>query len=170
LAAPAGRFDLAHSVTAAVALARHHRMARKSSIELTIESVPEYHGVDSVIQRAVLNLVLNAAEAAGNDAKVHVRLERGSTHHVLTVDDNGPGVPVELRPQILEPFFTSKAEGTGLGLASVLACARLHSGAVAVLDAPTGGARFRVTLGPLDPNDPLHSPTLHEGPSTRGPA
>jgi signal transduction histidine kinase len=170
LAAPSGRFDLARSVTAAVSLARHHRRASKSDIEVATDSIPDYHGVDAVIQRAVLNLVLNAVEAAGGGAKVHVRLERGSTHHVLTVDDNGPGVPVDIRMQILEPFFTSKADGTGLGLASVLACARLHSGAVDVLDAPTGGARFRVTLGPLDPNDPLHSPTLQEGPSTRGPA
>jgi signal transduction histidine kinase len=167
LTAQAGRFDLAHSVTAAVALARHHRTARKLNIELETDSVPDYHGVDSVIQRAVLNLVLNAAEASGSEARIVVRLERGATHHLLQVDDNGPGVPAHLRERVLEPFFTSKSEGTGLGLASVLACARLHSGTVEVHDAPTGGARFRLTLGPLDPIDPLRNPALGDGPSAR---
>lgn len=169
LTAQAGRFDLAHSVSAAVQLARHHRTARTARIELEAEGIPDYHGVDSVIQRAVLNLVLNAIEASGGHARVVVRLQRGASHHELLVDDNGPGVPIEIRGKILEPFFTSKQSGTGLGLASVLACARLHSGIVEVLDAPLGGARFRVTLGPLDPNDPLQSASLAEGPSVRGP-
>jgi signal transduction histidine kinase len=169
LTAQASRFDLAHSVTAAVALARHHRRTRKASIEVEAQAVPDYHGIDSVIQRAVLNLVLNAVEAAGPNARIVVRLEAGATQHVLTVDDNGPGVPVSMRAQILEPFFTSKPDGTGLGLASVLACANLHGGTVQVLDAPTGGARFRITLGPLDPNDPLRSPGLGEGPSVPSP-
>jgi len=169
ITAQASHFDLGHSVTAAVTLARHHRSARKANIELEAVPVPTYHGVDSVIQRAVLNLVLNAIEAAGDSAKVQVRLESGTSHHVLTVDDNGPGVPLALREQILEPFFTSKREGTGLGLASVVACARLHSGRVEVLDSPLGGARFRVTLGPLDPNDPLQHPALADGPSARSP-
>jgi two-component system sensor histidine kinase HydH len=167
LTAQAGRFDLAQSISAAVTLARHHRSARKAQIEVRVAPVPDYHGIDSVIQRAVLNLVLNAVEAAGPEARIVVELTPGTTHHTLCVDDNGPGVPAAMRAQVLEPFFTSKAHGTGLGLSSVLACARLHGGEVAVLDAPTGGARFLVILGPLDPVDPLHSATLGEGPSAR---
>jgi signal transduction histidine kinase len=169
LTARPGEFDLGKSVHAAVSLARHHRSATKATITVESTSVPGYRGVDSVVQRAVLNLVLNAIEAAGSEARVEVRLEAGSSHHTLTVDDNGPGVPVPLRQRILEPFFTSKEGGTGLGLASVQACARLHSGEIRVVDSPLGGARFAVTLGPLDPNDPLHSAAASDGPSVRAP-
>jgi signal transduction histidine kinase len=169
IVAQAGRFDLGNSVTAAVSLAKHHRNTRKATIEVESASIPGFHGVDSVIQRAVLNLVLNAVESGGADSKIVVKLEPRATHHVLTVDDNGPGVPPALRLKILEPFFTSKPDGTGLGLASVVACARLHSGEVSVHDSPLGGARFRVTLGPLDPDDPLRFPGLSDGPSVTTP-
>jgi signal transduction histidine kinase len=169
LAAQAGSIDLGNAVESAANLARHHRAAHSCTINVESHAVPGYRGVESVIQRAVLNLILNAIEAAGPEAKIDVKLEGTDGTYVLTVDDNGPGVPRELRLQILEPFFTTKAEGTGLGLASVVACARLHGGNVEVLDAPGGGARFRVTLGALESYDPLQHRSLADGPSVTKP-
>ena len=77
----------------------------------------------------------------------------------LTVDDNGPGVPDELRERIFDPYFTSKEHGTGLGLAIVRKIVLDHGGDVHVDEqaSPLGGARFVVTL------------PIEEGARTTGP-
>jgi signal transduction histidine kinase len=67
---------------------------------------------------------------------------------VVTVEDNGPGVPAALRGRILEPFFSTRFTGRGLGLAAVLGIVRGHRGLIAVDDSPGGGARFRILLPP----------------------
>jgi signal transduction histidine kinase len=64
----------------------------------------------------------------------------------FTVDDSGPGVPKELRSKIFEPFFSTRASGTGLGLAMVRRAVRDQGGTVLVEDSPLGGARFRVVI------------------------
>ena len=73
----------------------------------------------------------------------------------VTVDDNGPGVPPNSRDKIFQPFFTSKKQGTGLGLALVQKIVVSHNGRVTLQAEPEAGARFTITL-------PLHSDTaLH---------
>lgn len=151
--------ELGSVVEAAVALARQHRHTRGAAIDVALPAEAPYTGIESIIHRAVLNLVLNATEtagaagAAGASARIRVSLvEGGEGRWVLSVEDNGPGIPAAEREHILEPFVTSKPDGTGLGLASVVACARFHGGAVHVDDSPLGGARFTVTLGQISPN------------------
>ena len=68
----------------------------------------------------------------------------------LTVSDNGPGVPAAVAPRIFLPFFTTKAHGTGLGLALVQKIIVTHNGRVTVANDDGGGARFMVTL-PIAP-------------------
>ena len=70
---------------------------------------------------------------------------------IVTVDDNGPGVPPELRDELFRPFFSkSKSSGTGLGLAVTNKIVQEHKGRVRVTDSPSGGARFIVELPRLD--------------------
>ena len=65
----------------------------------------------------------------------------------ITVDDNGPGVPPELRDDLFRPFFSkNKSSGTGLGLAVTNKIVQEHKGRVRVTDSPLGGARFIVEL------------------------
>lgn len=141
--------DLASVVEASATLARQHRSLRTAAVDVALPASAPYRGIPSILQRAVLNLMLNAAEAAGPKVRIAVSLAPdvapGSWR--LVVDDDGPGVPPAMRPQILEPFFTTKPTGTGLGLASVVACARFHGGTVEVGASPMGGARFVVRLG-----------------------
>jgi len=101
--------------------------------------------------RVLLNLFNNAFDAAKDveDACVVVttRLEEGSI--VLTVSDNGPGVPEDIREKIFEPFFTTKAtgEGTGLGLSlSYDIITKVHGGTMTVGSSEQGGAEFTITL------------------------
>lgn len=107
------------------------------------------------IRQVVLNLLQNAiaiqSEAVDTDvtARIAVRLapgpEVGQVH--LVVDDAGPGVPQHARHNIFTPFFTTRANGTGLGLAVAHTMVDLHGGSLVVDDAPDlGGARFVMVL------------------------
>lgn len=151
--------DLTRTITSAAELARHHRTVRTATLELSLLPEAAYTGFDSVIQRAVLNLILNAADAAGADARIRVHLlPSASATWQIIVEDNGTGIAPEIRAHILEPFFTTKEHGTGLGLASVLGCARFHNGDLRVDDSPLGGARFTLTLGDVAANGHAGTP------------
>ncbi|HEX9308386.1 MAG TPA: ATP-binding protein [Anaeromyxobacter sp.] len=98
------------------------------------------------LRQVLVNLVRNAAEAAGVGGRVEVRLaERDDTAEV-EVEDSGPGIPPERRARLFEPFFTTKPRGTGLGLAVSRAIARAHGGELAADGAAQGGARFALKL------------------------
>jgi len=98
------------------------------------------------LQRSLLNLIFNAADAAEGRGRIEVRLTTSGNQAALEVHDTGPGIPEDLRQRIFEPFFTTKNQGTGLGLLSVRACAEEHHGRIEVLPSPLGGACFRLTL------------------------
>lgn len=148
-----GEFDLAESVRATFRMATRHRQLRSVASEVASPASAPFHGTETIVQRAVLNLLLNAADAAAPRApRFRLELQQLSDGaYRIDVDDNGVGVPAELRESILEPFFTTKPDGTGLGLASVVACAKLHRGSVEVGAAPLGGARFTLLLRARDP-------------------
>jgi C4-dicarboxylate-specific signal transduction histidine kinase len=67
----------------------------------------------------MLNLILNAADATNGNGKIHIRLWQSDGQVHLEVHDNGPGIPPEMRDRVFEPLYTSKPDGTGLGLVSV---------------------------------------------------
>ncbi len=108
---------------------------------------------ENSLSQLVWNLVQNACQAVleVEDRHVEVALQRAGADLVLAVTDSGRGVAAEDRAHVFEPFYTTKGEGTGLGLATVRRIAESHSGAVEVEDGPLGGARFRVTL-PRNPS------------------
>jgi signal transduction histidine kinase len=64
----------------------------------------------------------------------------------FTIDDSGPGIPMNLRAKIFEPFFSTRPSGTGLGLAMVRRAVRDHGGTVIVEDSPMNGARFKIVI------------------------
>ena len=97
-----------------------------------------------MIRRAILNLIINGAEATSANGRIDVRmLDMAETIHI-EVHDNGPGVPDSLREQILEPFFTTKDTGTGLGLLSLKVCAHEHDATLEIGTSDMGGACFRL--------------------------
>jgi signal transduction histidine kinase len=64
----------------------------------------------------------------------------------IEISDNGPGVPRELRDRVFQPFFTTKRNGTGLGLALVQKIVVFHNGRIAMAATPAGGASVQITL------------------------
>ena len=98
------------------------------------------------IRQVLMNVGLNAIEAAPANGVIAVTVAVSDVHLTITIDDSGPGVSAAIRERIFEPFFTTKALGPGLGLSIVRGIVAQHDGEVSVAESPLGGARFTVTL------------------------
>ncbi len=103
------------------------------------------------VERIVENLVLNAARHTEAGTTIWVRVHADGEGALLVVEDEGPGVPTQLREQIFQPFRQGRnvapnTPGSGIGLALVAQFANLHGGRAWVEDRPGGGASFRVFL------------------------
>jgi signal transduction histidine kinase len=101
------------------------------------------HSNRELVQQIVMNLLLNAMQAS--PANTTIQIDVDATPE-LTIQDQGPGIPPELRERIFEPFFTTRQKGTGLGLAIVRKNARLLGGDVTLSNAPEGGTVAVVTF------------------------
>ena len=105
---------------------------------------------ESMLQRALLNLMLNAIDAAGqNGGQRWVQVECRDElpdHVVIRVSDSGPGIPEESLERIFNPFFTTKGTGTGLGLAIVHQISETLGGSIQAMNRPGGGAAFVLRL------------------------
>lgn len=104
-----------------------------------------------MLSGVVLNLVLNATEAAGENGTVRIEGHAEGGWCVLRVIDDGPGVPEDLRERIFEPFFTTRARGTGLGLPTVKRWIETQGGQVSLTCPSTGGTVMTVRLALPDP-------------------
>jgi signal transduction histidine kinase len=99
------------------------------------------------LRRAFANLLRNASEAMGGQGRVDVAVARAAgAGFQVTIADHGPGVPPDLKSRLFEPYFTTKADGTGLGLALVRQTVEAHGGSVSIGDTPGGGATFTITF------------------------
>jgi signal transduction histidine kinase len=152
---------------------------------------PAFVDVDSAqIGQALRNLLLNAGQAvserteksistdgngSGNGSrrtgKLVVSLRAVSSDgsapaaYMLTVDDNGPGVRAEIRERLWEPFYTTKARGTGLGLSQVRQAVEAHGGTATIDEVPgdDGGARFTLCLPAARMDTPSPTPGILPG-------
>jgi two-component system sensor histidine kinase FlrB len=96
---------------------------------------------------ALLNLVQNALQAAGPAAAVAIDVVADATRVRLTVSDNGPGIPPALRTRVRQPFFTTRPDGTGLGLAVVDALVRAAGGTLTIGERPVPGVAGDASAG-----------------------
>lgn len=96
--------------------------------------------------QVLLGLLENAAAVSPTDAMIELSWRDNDYGVALEVADHGPGVPIELRQRIFEPFFTRRAGGYGLGLAVARQIVEAHGGRIEVAERPGGGTIFRVCL------------------------
>jgi two-component system, NtrC family, sensor kinase len=116
-------------------------------VEVRVEGAASAPGHSEKLRQVLVNLVRNAAEAAGPGGRVEVALGEWDGRAEVAVADSGPGIPQDRRSHLFEPFFTTKPRGTGLGLAVSRAIARAHGGELAEETAqPGGGAKFALRL------------------------
>jgi nitrogen fixation/metabolism regulation signal transduction histidine kinase len=125
--------------------------ALRPSFEWVLPSKSADVAVDrQMLRRVLLNLIQNAADALADAKptapKIRVSLSRDGDFFVVEVEDNGPGIPAELRDVIFDPYVTTKHTGTGLGLAIVKKIAIEHGGMITAEASSLGGARLRLTL------------------------
>jgi two-component system sensor histidine kinase HydH len=112
--------------------------------------VPSIRCDQERIRQALLNLLLNAIQASPDGERVEIRARQAGARALIDVVDRGPGIPVELRENIFLPFFTTKSEGTGLGLPMALKIVQAHGGRLRAMENPDKGTIFRIAL-PLAP-------------------
>ena len=136
------------------------------NIELDLQyDVPEISGDSAQIQQVVMNLIINAAEAIGDEnGTINITLKKatvstdqadkdflGNAIHAgnyacLTVSDSGCGMTVETQKRIFEPFYTTKFTGRGLGMSAVLGIIRSHDGSLQLSSMPGVGTTFKIFL------------------------
>jgi signal transduction histidine kinase len=98
------------------------------------------------LRQAIDNLVRNAIEASPSGARVSDRARRAGASHVVEIEDDGPGIPADVLPKIFDLYFTTKPDGTGVGLAVTYQIIEAHGGTLEVDSAPGRGTRMIVTI------------------------
>ena len=139
--------DLNTTVEHAVMLGRQQGLAK--AVEVTLRknpSLPEVEHDSDQIHQVLLNLLLNALQAIDQNGKIAVTVERGQDAAVIEVADNGRGISPELLPNIFRPFFTTKGDGTGLGLSLARRIVEDHQGRIDVTSTVGKGTTFAVIL------------------------
>jgi signal transduction histidine kinase len=146
--------DLGPLVRATTTLVAGRAAASNTSITFMEPTGPVFAIVDPrQVRQVLLNLLLNALDAVqAGPGDIVVRLATGLDGEILlTVRDNGPGIPESLGSRIFTPFVTTKEAGLGLGLSICKRIAEAHGGEMLATNRPEGGAEFTLRLPPPEP-------------------
>jgi|GEM_PF-4986101 len=115
-----GEFDVAHAIDDALFIMEASLKNNNISLEKHYSPGLIVYGYANQFAQAVLNIIANAKEALQGqdrpDSMIRIRLEQAKGLAILTIQDNGGGIPMEVLPRIFEPYFTTKELGSGIGL------------------------------------------------------
>ena len=123
-------------------------------VHLEMDGLPLVECEAGSINQVFLNLCLNAVQAVARNGNIWIRGQRSDDKVRISVVDDGPGIPANIRDRVFDPFFTTKprAKGAGLGLSIAKRVIDSHHGELELIDAPGKGAHFHVVL-------PIHQPS-----------
>jgi two-component system sensor histidine kinase PilS (NtrC family) len=141
------RMDLCDTAAEALDLFAHDPLSARTRIQRDLRPAPTMGDPDQ-IRQVLWNLIRNAAQAIeprGGEIRIATRAD-GPGDAVLVVEDDGPGIAPADRERIFLPFYSTRSNGSGLGLATVHRIIDAHGGSVTVDSAPGAGARFVVRL------------------------
>ncbi len=125
--------------------------ASRVSVDLKVPGdLPPLHADRNYLKQLLLNLILNGIQAMPRGGKLSIAARAIKDRLELTVADEGTGIEPAAAKKIFEPYFTTKTNGSGLGLSIARRIAEAHGGDIAVESEPSRGSRFRVML-PLGP-------------------
>jgi signal transduction histidine kinase len=125
-----------------------NQMAKKSISFSTngTEAGKAFYVEGDKLSQVFLNLILNAIDAVSYRGMIAVNMKKLSNAMLVTVEDNGPGIPEEKKEKIFTPFYSSKEDGTGLGLSISKKIIESYGGEIGVSAGKSGGACFTVSL------------------------
>jgi two-component system sensor histidine kinase HydH len=156
LAGPAGvdlePVEIPRTLTHVCELLRPEAAAREIDISTQVTgSLPRVMADPVRLTQALLNLAINAIQAVERKGRIEVSAAVADGMVCVIVSDNGPGIPPEKLASIFDPYFTTKAEGSGLGLWIAQQIVTAHGGVLTAHNGPTGGAVLTMRL-PLSPD------------------
>ena len=126
-----------------LALATEELSTRNVTLESSLPSNPLTAKVDAdLLKQAMINVIQNGAQAMPEGGRLRVRLEEDKKTAVLHIADEGTGIPEEIRDKIFDLYFTTKSEGSGIGLAMTYRILQLHHGSVEVQSNVNRGTEF----------------------------
>jgi signal transduction histidine kinase len=139
--------DVTGTAEHAVMFARQQAITKRIMVELDKgEDVPPVDHDPNQINQVLLNLLLNAIQAMDKPGSIHVSLQRDDDAVLITVADEGKGIPPENLSNIFRPFFTTKGHGTGLGLSLARRIVESHGGSIEVRSEVGKGTQFAIRL------------------------
>jgi signal transduction histidine kinase len=142
-----GKAHLSSILEEALGIAKYYKRAgRRIALPEVPPDLPPIEGARGQLVQAFLNLILNAIDAAGPAGRVVLEACRDGQAVVVSVRDDGPGIAPEDQPRVFTPYFTTKKDGTGLGLFVTQQLIQGHGGEVSFDTAPGQGSAFHVRL------------------------
>jgi signal transduction histidine kinase len=135
--------DLRRIVSGVLMLASAELETRDVHVESDLPDRPVMARVDSdLLKQALLNVVLNGAQAMAEGGNLKVRLAEDGRMALLSIHDQGGGIPDDVRDKIFDLYFTTKKDGSGIGLAMTYRIVELHNGSIEVESDATHGTTF----------------------------
>lgn len=125
-----------------------HQLPSDARIECQVPKLPRIRGDGAAFCQSLGNMIRNSCQAQPLGLELRFAAELSGDQVALTIEDNGPGIPEALRSKVFDPFFTTRAvgSGAGMGLAVVNEFVTGIGGTITVDESPTGGARFVMML------------------------
>ncbi len=141
-------FDINAVIRQCIKLVEHKLEVGNIVAQLELEQMPKIRGDAAHIEQLILALVMNAIESMPHEGNLRLTTRKDAGSVVITVEDNGMGIPPDVLPRLFEPFVTTKEDstGTGLGLAISRSIVDRHNGRIAVESEVGRGTIFTITL------------------------
>jgi two-component system NtrC family sensor kinase len=139
--------NLNTTIEQAVVLSRQQVRTKPIQVNFTPNvGLPLIEHDPALIQQVILNLLLNGIQAISGSGEVRVAVIQDHDSAIVEVSDTGRGISAEALPRIFKPFFTTRSEGTGLGLSLANSIVHSHGGRIDVASTPGKGTQFKVFL------------------------
>src|ERR1700677_4213296 len=146
--------DLRRVVSAVLMLASADLETRDVHVQSDLPDHPVLAKVDAdLLKQALLHVVLNGAQAMAEGGKLKVRLAEDGRMALLSIHDEGSGIPPEVRDKIFDLYFTTKKDGSGIGLAMTYRIVELHNGSIEVESDATHGTTFILRFPLANPQE-----------------
>jgi signal transduction histidine kinase len=140
-------FDLRSLLVEVAERTRETMAGKRLELVLDVEAVPErFWGDRALLRQALTNLIANAEQATPGGGHITLAAQRVEGGIEISVTDEGVGIPEDLQTRVFDLYFTTKEDGTGIGLAVVHQVVQLHGGRIRLRSAPGEGTQITLEL------------------------